>query len=351
MALVALLALILCSVELAFASSNVTVFVSGTEGYYCFKIPVLVVSANGTILALSEARTDSCSDFAQTALVIRRSYDNGATWGPLSVVYAEPGYVIGNAAPVVLPSSGKIVLPFCRNNTQIFLTSSTDNGETWTSPVLLENAVDPSWKWVGTGPPASIVLSGSGRIVTPCYHTTLFHSDGEISRSHVMFSDDDGVTWSIGGSLPSLHWTNECEAVDLGNNTVLINARSFISHRLQSISTDGGLTFGDVEDTPIPEPVEGCEMSTIRHAASGRLFLSGPTVESIYRSHMSLWTNASPTGDASAWSPVALIDSGPAGYSALAVLPDASLGLLYEIADRLELIMTPNAIVFTNIEL
>jgi hypothetical protein len=50
---------------------------------------------------------ESCSDFAWTDLVVKRSTDGGATWGPLTVVRTEsgpglPSTVIGNAAPVQL---------------------------------------------------------------------------------------------------------------------------------------------------------------------------------------------------------------------------------------------------------
>merc|ERR1711963_1213923 len=41
-------------------------FTSRTEGYFCFKIPVLLKTAKGTLIAFSEARKPGCSDFDET---------------------------------------------------------------------------------------------------------------------------------------------------------------------------------------------------------------------------------------------------------------------------------------------
>src|SRR3989338_9491949 len=113
----------------------VDVFSAGEGGYACIKIPSLVCTGNGTLIALGEARTGSCSDFTQTSLVSKRSFDGGATWGALTVVFAEEGHVIGNAAPVVVPkgASGgeELVMPFCRDNREVFVAFSVDAGASW----------------------------------------------------------------------------------------------------------------------------------------------------------------------------------------------------------------------------
>ena len=44
--------------------------------------------------------------------------------------------VIGNAAPVQDRASGRVVVPFCRNNSQVFLTYSDDSGASW-APVTM----------------------------------------------------------------------------------------------------------------------------------------------------------------------------------------------------------------------
>jgi hypothetical protein len=185
---------------------------------------------------------------------------------------------------------------------------------------------EPSWTWVGTGPPAGIQLS-SGRLLIPAYHSSTPDDDGEFSTGHTMYSDDRGQTWKLGGTIlfslfifvflllllfllfPSFSCTlffvsltmsclrcaicifcsrsgffsykdqfpNECQAVEVSPNRVFINSRGLWTSRLHAWSEDGGQTFTDVgiiED--LEQPLEGCEGSTIRHPQSGLLFYSGP---------------------------------------------------------------------------
>lgn len=105
--------------------------------------------------------------------------------------------IIGNAAPVQDKYSGRIFLPFCMNNEEVYITYSDNDGESWTYPTHMPYLVVDDWKWVGLGPPGGIQLV-SGRLLIPGYHTTLIKSDGELSRGHTIYSDDFGATWTIG---------------------------------------------------------------------------------------------------------------------------------------------------------
>ena len=207
-------------------------FTSGADdGFACVKIPTLLRTHAGTLVAMAEARTPDCSDFARTVLVFKRSADGGATWSPLGrlpdgganrtgVCGAPP--VTGNAAPVQLPitsrfNPGRILVPHVRDNFAVWLTHSDDDGVTWSPARELANAAltdaapecnrsmayfgvydnatalaelvadlgwgtfDPyvrwraklsgPWQFVGLGPPGGIVLRSSGRVVIPGYHS------------------------------------------------------------------------------------------------------------------------------------------------------------------------------------
>lgn len=134
-------------------SDEVIVFTRGEGGYYCIKIPSLLTTANGTLIAFGEGRMFSCSDFTWTDLIYKRSLDGGLTWGPLQLLYSNSSMdsgvntVIGNAAPVVLRDTRRILLPFCRNNLQVMLTYSDDDGQTWSKPVNLTGVTHPTWTW------------------------------------------------------------------------------------------------------------------------------------------------------------------------------------------------------------
>jgi len=120
-------------------------FTTGTENYTCFKIPAYLRTSAGTVLAFSEARGGTCGDFDATDLVVKRSTDGGRTWGALQkLVEPDPGdagvcghaLVIGNVAPVQLNASakqhaGRILAPHTRNNFKMWIVYSDDDGVTW----------------------------------------------------------------------------------------------------------------------------------------------------------------------------------------------------------------------------
>ena len=255
---------------------------------------MLVATTKGTLLAIAEARRVSCSDFAPTDLVLKRSGDGGKTWGEIEMIRTEtrhgggtsvPGEVIGNAAPVQL-ASGRILIPHTWNNSQVWITSSDDDGKTWSTARQVENVVLDDWVWVATGPPGSIQLRKSGRIIVPCYHGNVTRGNlfNNIVHGHVMISDDEGETWHLNrnpeyfGSGDKA--SNEAQAVELSNGTILINARSLANpfmnqYRIQVSSHDGGETWTETRFVhELPQPIDGCEGSFV--AGSGALYFSGP---------------------------------------------------------------------------
>lgn len=71
---------------------QVDVFTSSEGDYHCFRTPSLLYTSNGTLLAFAEGRgrhTGSCSDLGDVVIVVKRSNDDGMTWGPLSIVHSE----------------------------------------------------------------------------------------------------------------------------------------------------------------------------------------------------------------------------------------------------------------------
>jgi sialidase-1 len=345
------------------------VFVKGEGGYYCHKIPYLYKTTSNVLIALAEGRgkdgREACDDFSGTDLVYKRSFDGGVTWSPLIVLYTntsvDDANIIGNAAPVQDTTTGTLWMPFCRNNEEVFMTHSDDDGLTWTSPEAMPLLVLDSWKWIGLGPPGGLQLS-SGRLLIPSYHTTLWKGDGCASRGHTIISDDHGATWSIGSAdfgAPFL--SNECQAVELKNGSVLINARTVSTHRIQVISNDGGLTFDEPQQVRgLYEPIEGCEGSVVRYLEGGSvsdaLFYSGPNTNGLFRRNMTIMTSRD---DGASWAAAkgGLVDAGAVSYSSLQVLPSLALagrhdlGLLYERSNTLSLGFEPDEICFWRLPL
>ena len=187
--------------SLAAEPTRVDVFTAGQEGYHTFRIPALLVSPRGTLLAFCEGRKTGRGDHGDLDLVLKRSGDGGKTWGPVELVYEEGGQekvTIGNPCPVVDRDTGVIWLPFCRDNDDVLVTSSDDDGRTWSKPRLITADVKkPDWGWYATGPGNAIQLTRGkhrGRLVIPCDHRVKGDDKdwGTAGRSHVIYSDDHG---------------------------------------------------------------------------------------------------------------------------------------------------------------
>ena len=165
-------------------------------------------------------------DTDQIDLFLRRSYDGGGSFGEIQVVATEEGWVSGNPAPVQDRETGTIWLLFCRNRMDgdepeisagiaprtVWVTFSDDDGATWSAPREITREVKlPQWSWYATGPGHGIQLR-SGRLVVACDHRVMEFRDGtrDPDYSHVVYSDDHGASWHIGGS--SDRGTNESTA-------------------------------------------------------------------------------------------------------------------------------------------
>jgi sialidase-1 len=113
-------------------------FEGGKEGYFAYRIPSLLTTAKGTVLAFCEGRKSSLADLGDNDMLLKRSVDGGRTWGPLQLVYEEGGdkiISIGNPTPVQDRQTGRIWLVFARNSLDILAVHSDDEGETWSEPI------------------------------------------------------------------------------------------------------------------------------------------------------------------------------------------------------------------------
>ncbi|CAK9102345.1 Asparagine synthetase [glutamine-hydrolyzing] 1, partial [Durusdinium trenchii] len=215
------------------------VFVSGVDGYHTYRIPGLVVSNEGTLLAFCEGRRNDRRDHGDIDMLLKRSTDGGRTWSKAILVYEEGGtesVTIGNPCPVVDRTTGTIWLPFCRDNDRVFVTSSDDDGLTWTPPREITATVKANnWDWYATGPGHGIQLQygpHKGRLVIPCDCREKL-KDGswdKRGRSLVIYSDDQGQTWKRGQATEL--GMNECEVVERRDGTLLLSMRNYLGKNL-----------------------------------------------------------------------------------------------------------------------
>jgi len=320
------------------------VFVAGQEGYHTFRIPAVIVTPDKTVIAFCEGRKNNRRDHGDIDLVMKRSTDGGRSWSPLEVIYEEGGnaeVTIGNPCPVIDQTTGTIWLPFCRDNDDVLLTHSTDDGQTWAPPVEITADVKRNdWGWYATGPGVGIQLTHpryAGRLVIPCDHRE--EVDGQsVKMSHCFYSDDGGRSWQMGQSVDK--HTDECQVVELADGRLMINMRNYWGRtgkvaeragmRAIAYSEDGGQHWSDVEfDPTLIEPV--CQASFLRYTEGdehekNRLLFANPASKT--RRHE--LTIRLSYDEGRTWPVARVLHPGPAAYCCLTVMPDQTIGCLYE---------------------
>src|SRR5699024_3028135 len=116
-------------------------------GYDSYRIPSLIVTTKGTLLAFAEGREEH-GDAGDIDLLLKRSFDNGKTWTEPQVVWDDSENTYGNPTAVVDEKTGRI-----------FLFSTWNLGRDTEKKIITKTSDDTR-------------------------------------RPYVMYSDDDGKTWS-----------------------------------------------------------------------------------------------------------------------------------------------------------
>jgi len=273
---------------------------SQDPGYACFRIPAIVKSADGTLLAFAEGRVRNCGDAGDIDIVLKRSTDGGRTWGPLQVVNHGDGDTHGNPAPIVDRRMGRVLLAETYNTGRAdgssctvpcdrtpHLQYSDDNGLTWSEPRDLSSEILPAdWNsWYATGPVHGIQLTRgkhAGRLVFGV-NTETWNGErsemrvppaegwGRVTANHaaLIVSDDGGEHWRIGAtdSWPIAddgtfrQKPSEVTLTERADGSVLVSGReqdgTDLGHRTQTVSRDGGDSFAtpfrDLPDLYTPQ--------------------------------------------------------------------------------------------------
>ena len=321
-----------------------TVFSKGESGYHTFRIPAIVKTKGGTLLAFAEGRKSARADYGDIDLVLKRSIDDGQTWGPIQLIWDDDLNTCGNPAPVIDEKSGKIILlstwnlgsdreheiidGMSKDTRRIFVLESIDEGASWsTAREITEEVKNDAWTWYATGPGSGLqVRKGpyAGRLVLGCDH---IEAQSKKYYSHVIYSDDGGKNWALGGSTP-MDQVNECEVAELPKGLLMLNMRNYDrskKYRQTAISSDGGLNWSHQKhDNELVEP--RCQASLQTHPSLKLLLFSNPA-DMDDRKRMTLrfssdWGHSWPTS--------VILHEGPAAYSDIVVLEANEVGCFYE---------------------
>ncbi len=309
-------------------------FVAGRGAYHTYRIPALVVSPKGTVLAFCEGRKASAADDGDIDLLVRRSLDEGRTWQPVQLVHEEGGsepITIGNPCPIAA-ADGAIHLLFTRNNARAFYVRSTDEGATFSNPVEITAGLrgfDFTFSRLGTGPVHGI-QTRQGRLVAPVWLNVKIHSG---YRSAVAVSDDGGRTWKPGGVVPpAVEDCSEGSVVEAADGALWLNLRNRQARcRAVAVSRDHGQSWSEprlVQDLVDPQ----CQGSLLGVAdESGRACWLFANAADVTRRRLTLKLSYD---DGRAWPVARVLAPGPAAYCDLAVSKDGRVLCLFECGER-----------------
>lgn len=343
------------------------VFPAADGGYQQVRIPGLVVTQKGTLLAYAEARHSPGKDWSDIDIVLRRSVDGGLTWSKIQVLedgslfadqprnavaprsLSEQHWVTCNNPVMICDRSGAIHFLYCVEYNRCFYRVSSDDGTTFGPPVEITDCFNGfrqhyNWKVIATGPGHGIQLS-DGRLIVPVWLSLATGRNAHRpSRTAVIYSDDHGKQWNCGGIVPDRDSMNcsESAAVELSDGRLMLNLRnnSPRNRRAVSYSSSGATNWSIPEFVELYEPV--CMAGLVRSpsspkAASGCLLFSNPDprrldssgLANAARQRTNLTIRLS-DDDGQTWLESRTIDPNRSGYSDLAVDRDGIIYCLYE---------------------
>jgi sialidase-1 len=351
-------------------------FEAGKGGHKLYRIPGIVVTAKGSVLAYCEARKYTGLDWDDIEILMRRSTDGGKTWSGPSGLPRPQGKLERNPAALANPElakraplvkdriafnnpvaivdhKGPVHFLYCVDYFRCFYLRSDDDGKTFSKPVEITGAFEPfrkeyDWKVLATGPAHGIQLK-NGRLVVPVWLSKATGNNAH--HPNVMatiYSDDNGKTWQRGDIVskekgPHVDM-NETAIAQLSDGRVLLNIRNngAKNRRAVAFSPDGATHWTEpVFDEHLKEPI--CMASLCRLSEKGkqgrdRLLFANPDNllrfgKAIKPGSMADRKNLTVKlsyDEGKTWPVSRVLEPGLSGYSDLAVGPDGTIYCFYE---------------------
>ncbi|WP_373075271.1 SIALI-17 repeat-containing surface protein [Streptococcus infantis] len=350
------------------------VLVQDTETKRIFSVYDMFPEGKG-IFGMSSEREVAYKEIdGKTYQILYREGENGAyTIRENGVVYTPDGQatdyrVVVNPVKPAYSDKGDLYqgeqllgnIYFTSNKTSPFriakdsylwMSYSDDDGKTWSAPQDITPMVKADWmKFLGVGPGVGITLQNGphkGRIVVPVYTTNRTnHLDGSQS-SRIIYSDDHGKTWHMGGGvndnrtlydgtvIDSSNMKNyyaqntEASVVQLNNGQLKLFMRGLTGDLQVATSNDGGITWDNyVARYDVPDVY--VQMAATHTVQDGKEYIllanaNGPGRKNGYIRVARVEEDGELT-----WLHHHLIQEGEYAYNSLQQIGPKEFGLLYE---------------------
>ena len=327
-----------------------------------YRIPAITTAPNGDLLISYDERPKDNGNGGSDApnpnhIVQRRSTDGGKTWSAPTYIhqgtetgkkvgYSDPSYVVDHQTGTIFNFHVKSydqgwggsqagTDPDNRGIIQAEVSTSTDNGWTWTHRTITEDITkDKPWT-------ARFAASGQGIQIQHGPHAgrlvqqyTIRTAGGAVQAVSV-YSDDHGKTWQAGTPIGT--GMDENKVVELSDGSLMLNSRASDGSGFRKVatSTDGGQTWSEpVSDTSLPDSVDNAQIIRAFPNAAP----DDPRAKVLLLSHSPNprpWSRDRGTismscDDGASWATGKVFHEPFVGYTTIAVQSDGSIGLLSE---------------------
>ncbi|RDC57918.1 glycosyl hydrolase [Pedobacter chinensis] len=324
----------------------------GTDQINTFRIPGIATTQSGALISVYDIRYDHSKDLpANIDVGMSRSIDKGKTWEPMKIIMdmGAPHDNNGVGDPAVLydPVTKTIwvVALWSKGNRsiagskpgllpdetgQLVIVHSKDDGNTWSEPVSITSQVkNPKWNLFFNGPGTGSVMK-DGTLVFPAQ----YWDENKMPHATIIYSKDHGKSWNSGIGAKSN--TTESAVVETTPGTLMLNMRDNRGKfRSISTTTDFGQTWvtHSTSANTLADPV--CMASLIK----AKVRVKGVLKDVLFFSNVNstkdrknLTIKASlDLGETWMESHELLIDERSSfGYSALTLIDENTIGLIYE---------------------
>jgi len=349
---------------------------AGQDGCDTYRIPGIVTTNAGTLIAVYDNRYNNSKDLQEDIDIgMSRSTDGGRTWEPMRVIMdmgeygGLPQNLNGIGDPSILydHATGTLWVAALwmsgsapdkmlwwasqpgmtpQETGQFILVRSIDDGLTWSEPINITQQIkDPAWQLLLQGPGRGITLA-DGTLVFPAQFKAdigVKSLDGGQYTCHstIVFSRDGGNSWHIGAGAKSN--TTEAQVAQLADGSIMLNMRDDRNRsdkgdtngRAVAVTSDLGKTWTvhPSSNSALREPNCMASLISADVIVNGMpkqvLFFSNPNDKN---SRVKMTIKAS-TDQGLTWPETSQIELfGPSGYgySCMTMVDENHIGILYE---------------------